>query len=141
MNAAPRLVAVAFALAAAAAQAQDKPCGKADLATAEKAVDRVSSWPQLERAFKDYRHCDSGTVGELYTEALLRLAVEWKDVDGVAAAMKDAEFKAFVVRHLKSPAAKDELDSVYSRARKSCPSKHEAFCAELADIVKAAHSP
>jgi len=136
-----RLVVVSLALAAAAAQAQDKPCSKSDAAAAQKAIDRVSTWPQLQKAFKDFRHCDSGAAGDLYTETLLRLTVEWKAVDAFVAEMQDADFKAFVYRHLKSPAAKEELDSVYSRAKKSCPAKHEAFCAELADVVKAANSP
>lgn len=134
-----RVAIAAVALAAAPLAAQERPCSKADAANAQKAVDRVSTWPQLQKAFKDFRHCDSGPVAELYTETLVRLAVEWKQVDAFAAAMQDAEFKAFAHRHLKSPEAKDDLDSVYSRAKASCPAKHEAFCAELAEFVKTAN--
>lgn len=135
------LFAATLALAAMALEAQEKPCTKAEVAAAEKGIDRVSTWPQLQKAFKDFQRCDSGNVADLYTETILRLAVEWKNVDAFAAEMQSPEFKAFVHRHLKSPAAKEELDSVYSRAKASCPPKNEAFCAELAEFVKAANSP
>jgi hypothetical protein len=126
-----------FALSACAAHAADKPCTKADAATAEKAIDRVMSWGQLHKAYQDYRHCDADAVAEVYTDSLLRLAVEWKNVDAFAEAMsKDAGFKEFVHAHLNSPAAKDDRDSVYSRAKSSCPKGMEAFCAELAAVVK-----
>ena len=119
-----------------AVQAQDKPCSKADAAAAEKSIDMVLSWPQLHKAWRDHRHCDSGRAGESFTDAVLRLAVEWKDVDALGEAMKDAQFKAFVVKHLKSPAAQPDHDAIYSRAKASCPANQAPLCSELAEIVK-----
>lgn len=129
---------VALGAIAQGAWSQDKPCNKPEAARAEKAVERVNTWAQMQKAWQDYRHCDSGNVSELYTEAFVRLLVEWKDVDAIAGSMKDAGFKAFMEKHLKDPAAKDDLESIYSRAKSSCPAKHEAFCTELADFTKAA---
>jgi hypothetical protein len=132
---------LAFALCASV-HAADKPCSKADAATAEKAIDRVVNWGQLHKAYVDYRHCDADAVGEVYTDALLRLAVEWKNVPAFADAMnKDAGFKEFVHKHLLSPAAKDDRESVYSRAKSSCPKGMDAFCADLAAVVKAEAKP
>ena len=118
--------------------AQDKACSKADAQRAAKAVERVNNWGQLQKAYQDFRHCDSGPVSEAFTETFVRLLVEWKDVDAIAASQQDAGFKGFMEKHLKDPAAKDDLDSIYSRAKSSCPAKHEAFCAQLADFTKAA---
>ena len=131
-------IAASLACIAFGALAQDKPCSKADAAKAEKAVDRVSNFSQLQKAWKDYRQCDTGTVSELYTESFVRLLVDWKDVDGAVATTQDADFKAFMVKHLKDPAARDDLETIYSRAKASCPAKHAAFCAELIEVVKAA---
>jgi hypothetical protein len=131
--------AVALALACGAAAAADKPCSKADEANAEKAIERVVNWSALQKAWQDYRHCDSGAVGDVYTDALLRLIVEWKNVDAFAAAVqKDAQFREFVHAHLRSPAAKDDHAAVYSRAKASCPKGMDAFCADLAETVKPA---
>ena len=134
------IVAVLLSLATPVALAQDRACGKADAANAEKSIDRVSNWAQLQKAFKDFQHCDSApAVADLYSETVVRLIVDWKNVDAFAAEMQSAPFKAFVIEHLKRPVAKDDLDSVYSRVKASCPAKHEAFCAELAEVVKAAN--
>ena len=119
------------ALAAAPALAQ-KDCGPA-----EKAVDKVVNYPGLYKAFKEYGHCDKGPVEDVFTDAILRLMVEWKDVDTVAAdVQRDAEYKKFIHRHLQSPAAKEDRDSVYSRAKSSCPMTQGPFCAELIEVVK-----
>jgi hypothetical protein len=129
-----------FALAASlglAAQAADRPCSRSDSANARRAVDAVVTWPQLRKAWADYRQCDTGDVADMYTDALLRLAVSWKNADQLAAdAEKDPQYKAFVVEHLKSPAAKDDVASIQSRVSASCPKGHDAFCAELAEALK-----
>lgn len=128
--------AIAISLAAGLAHAQEKPCSRADAAAAEKAIDMIVAWPQLQRAWRDYSHCDTGPVGESFTDAVLRLAVEWRNVDALGEAMKDPRFKAFMIRHLKSPTAQPDHDSIYSRVKASCPGNHADMCAELAEIVK-----
>lgn len=122
----------AVLVAVASAQAADKPCTPADTAKAEKSVDNVVTWAQMHKAFVDYSHCDTGTVGDLYTEALMRLIVEWKNVDAFAGAMqKDAQFRQFVIAHVKSPAAKDDRQSIRTRAKVSCPKGCDELCADL----------
>lgn len=136
------LVALVALLLAGPALAQQKPCSKNDAAAAEKAIERVTCWPMLQKAWQDYKHCDAGPIDELYTDALLRLAVDWKDVSTFAAAVeKDEQYKEFVYRHLKSPAAKDDLDAVYSRAKASCPPKLDKFCADLVEVSRPALAP
>lgn len=130
------LACIALLVLAFAGHAQQKACTRADAAAAEKNVDMVVSWPQLQKAWRDFGHCDSGAVDELFTDAVLRLAVEWRNVDAFAQAMADPQFKAFVIRHLKSPAAQPDHDSIYSRAKASCPAQHAALCAEIAEVVK-----
>lgn len=135
------LVPLVALLLAAPVQAQ-KPCGKNDAVAAEKAIERVTGWAMLHKAWQDYKHCDAGPIDELYTDALLRLAVDWKDVATVAAAVeKDEQYREFIYRHLKSPAAKDDLDAVYSRAKASCPPKLDKFCADLVEVSRPALAP
>ena len=125
------------ALVAVPALAQQKDCGQA-----EKAVDKVVGYPALYRAFKDYGHCDKGPVEEGFTDAILRLMVAWKDVDTLAAdVQRDAEYKKFLHKHLRSPAAKEDRDSVHSRAKSSCPMTQGPFCAEIIEVVKGGAAP
>jgi hypothetical protein len=124
------------ALAALPALAQ-KDCSKADSATAEKAVDKVVNPRGLYRAFKDYGHCDKPPVEDIFTDAVLRLLVEWKDADTLATdAQRDAAYKEFIFKHVKSPAAKDDRDSIYSRAKSNCPMTQGPFCAEVMEVAK-----
>ena len=123
------------ALAAAPVHAQ-KECSRADSAAAEKAIDRVVTYSSLLKAWRDYRHCDKDAVEEGFTDAILRLMVEWKNVETLALDVRDEEYKKFIHRHLRSPAAKDDRPAIYSRARQSCPLTQGAFCAELIEVVK-----
>jgi len=135
------LLLAAAALFACAAQAADKTCTRPDIANAQRAIDKIVSWSQLHRAWQDYRHCDTGDVADQFTDALLRMVVEWKNVEELAGAMdKDPDYKAFVYEHLKSPAAKDDRPTVYSRAKASCPGTLASFCSEMADATKSSGS-
>ena len=128
------LALVAAALAAGPAFAQ-KTCSKSDQDAAMKAIDRVSSWPTLQGTWKTYRHCDSGEVGDGFTEALLRLIIDWKNIEQLANQMKDADYEDFIISHLRSPAAKNDAEDVYSRAKKKCPSSLTSWCNSLASAV------
>ena len=135
-----RVVAVAM-LAFAGATAAQKTCSKADEANAAKAIDRVTSWATLSSTWKTYRHCDTGAVGENFTEAILRLVVDWKGVNQLADAMKDPDYNQFILAHLKSPEAKADAPDVYSRAKAQCPKGLEAFCKDIAAAVHEAPPP
>ena len=125
-----------------AAQAADKPCTRSDIANAQRAIDAVVTWPQLRKAWADYRQCDSGEIADMYTDALLRLAVAWKNADQFATdAAKDPGYKAFAVEHLKSPAAKDDLPSIKARLSSACPKGDDAFCTEMSEALKSAAAP
>ena len=134
-----KIAALAFACAAALALPAyaQKECTKADMAAAEKAVERVVNYSGLNKAWKDYGHCDTGPVEEVFTDAILRLMVEWKNVDIIAHDMRDAGYKKFIYKHLSSPAAKDDRQSIFSRAKASCPVTQGQFCEELIEVVKA----
>lgn len=129
---------LACVLALSPALAAAQACPKSTAGLAEKAIDRVSTWPQMHKAFKDFRQCDEGPVSEVFTETFVRLLVDWKNVDQLVTAAGDPDFKAFMFKHLQSPAAKDDAPSVYSRARANCPAAHKEFCDELAAVTKPA---
>jgi len=131
------VLAMLCALACAGASAADKTCQRADIGNAQRAIDKVVSWSQLRKAYNDFKHCDTGDVADQFTDAILRMLVEWKNVEELAsAAAKDPDYMAFVVKHLQSPAAKDDQPTVYARAKRECPKSLDTFCADLASAVK-----
>jgi hypothetical protein len=127
---------VAAIVVAAHAAAADRPCGKGDAAQASKALDRVNTWSQLRKGWHDWAHCDTGPTADLFTDAVLRLAVDWKDVGTLAAGMRDDRgYHDFILAHVKG-AAKEDRDVVYSRAKASCPAGDDAVCGEIAAAAK-----
>jgi hypothetical protein len=138
MNMRIATLALAGLLAAALPAHAQKECSRAEAAAAEKAIDRVTTYATLNKAWKDYRHCDTGTVADVFTDAILRLMVEWKNVEAVALDMRDPDYKKFIHSHLQTEAAKEDRESIYSRAKGSCPLTQGAFCAELMEVVKPA---
>lgn len=126
---------------AASAHAQ-KTCSKADEGNAQKAIDRISSWSTLNSTWKSFRHCDTGAVGEAFTEAVLRQVIDWKNVNQLADAMaKDADYKAFILAHLTSEEAKGDAQDVYSRAKGACPKGLDAFCKDIITAVNPPKAP
>lgn len=130
-----------FALTLAGPAAAQKACSKAEEANAQKAIDRVSSWATLNSTWKSFRHCDSGAIGEQFTDAILRLVIDWKGVNQLSDAMKDPDYNTFIVNHLKSPEAKSDAPDVYSRAKANCPKGLEDWCKEIASAVREAPAP
>ena len=134
-----RLALALLAFAAAGAHAQGKSCTSAESAAAEKAMDRVVNWDLMYKTWQEFGHCDSGLAEDTFTDALMRLAVEWKNVDQFARRYQgDPKFKTFVNKHVRSLTAKEDAKSLYSRAKQSCPKGQDAFCAELAEVAKSA---
>jgi len=134
-----KIAQVVLALVAALATSAyaQKTCSAGDAAAAQKAVDKIVTWQNLEKAYRDYRHCDTGPVDDGFTDALMRLMVGWKNLDQVSGVMaKDEEFRKWVYKHLMSDAAKDDREDVYALAKKNCPAKQQAFCDDLATTVK-----
>ena len=120
-----------------AAHAQ-KACSAADMQKAQKAADLVLTWQQLHKVWKDWRQCDTGDVADTFTDAIMRMLVDWKNVDVLGETLKDPEYKAFIEAHLASPAAKDDLPMIRSRATQSCPKGQDAVCKQLAGITEVA---
>ncbi len=133
------VVLAVLAFAACGAQAQGKTCSPSESAAAEKAMDRVVNWDLMYKTWQEFGHCDTVLTEDVFTDALMRLAVEWKNVDQFARRYQgDPKFKVFVDKHVRSLTAKEDAKSLYSRAKQSCPPKMEAFCAELAEVAKSA---
>lgn len=129
------LAVLAACCCAFAAHAQ-KACSPADMQKAQKAADMVVTWQHLSKAWKDYRQCDTGEVADTFTDSITRLMVEWKNVDALGEGMKDPEYKGFIEAHLRSPAARDDIKSIRSRATQSCPKGQDAVCKQIAAVTE-----
>jgi hypothetical protein len=129
------VIATGGLLAAAHAHAA---CTPAEMQKAQKAADNVVTWQHLYKAWKDHRQCDTGEVADTFTESVLRLMIEWKNVDVLAEGMKDPEYASFIQAHLQSPAAANDVKDVRSRATQSCPKGQDPLCKRIAAAAEGA---
>lgn len=130
------LLLLAFATAAGAA---DKPCSKADAANAEKTIDRVLTWPAMHKAWKDYGHCDTGTVADLYTEALLRLIVgNWPKVAELEPSFtNDLAYREWILARISGGALpKGDVDDVHDLTQNNCPKAQKRMCDTLHEAAE-----
>jgi hypothetical protein len=137
-----RLSAAALFIAAAAipAAAADKPCSKADAANAEKAIDKVVSWPMMQKSVKDFGHCDTGNAANLFTESLLRLLVGgWPKIKELEPLFNnDTAFREWILKRLSDPALPGgDADDVHDLSQNSCPKAQKNLCEALHGAVEA----
>lgn len=110
------------------------------MANAEKAIDGVTTWAALEKAVRNFAHCDQGQASEMFNEAMLRVLIGgWPNVAEAEPLLEgNAAFKAWISKRLVNPAIhKDDIDSVRGLAKSSCPSGRARLCEYFKDAVDA----
>jgi hypothetical protein len=129
-------LAAALAVTAVTTATAQAACNSRDTAAAGKSIDRINTWEELHKSWNDWKQCDSGATADGFTDAIMRLGVDWKGVETLAGNMRDdPKYHDFIIAHIKSDPVKDDRDALYSRAKASCPRGQEAFCAEIADVT------
>jgi hypothetical protein len=132
---------LALCLAFAAPAIAQKPCSKSDAAAAEKAIDRVLAWPAMHKAWKDYGHCDTGQVADLFTEALLRLIVgNWPKIAELEPSFNsDVPYREWILARIAGGAmAKGDVDDVHDLSQNSCPKSQKRLCDALHEAAEKA---
>ncbi len=94
----------------------------------------LRSWDALYKSFRLYRHCDDGAIGEGYSESVARILVDhWNTLPRFAQlAEKDAEFRAFVMKHVDATLEMSDVEKLNKSARTQCPSALHGVCDDLA---------
>ena len=112
--------------------AQQRPCNDVE---ARRALDAgmLRSWDALYRSYKLYRQCDDGAIGEGYSESVARILVDhWNTLPRLAhLAEKDAEFRAFVMKHVDATLNMDDVEKIKKSAKTQCPTGLRTVCNDL----------
>jgi hypothetical protein len=114
--------------------AQKRPCTEVE---GRRALDEAAmprSWDALYRSYKAYRQCDDGAVGEGYSESVARILVgHWNTLPQLAHFAKtDAEFRAFVMKHVDATLNMDDVEKIRTNAKTQCPMGLRSVCNDLA---------
>jgi hypothetical protein len=130
---------LSLCLAFAAPAIAQKTCTKAESAAAEKAIDRVLAWSAMHKTWKDYGHCDTGPVADLFTEALLRLVVgNWPKIAELEPTFtNDIPYREWILARLSSGAMpKGDIDDVHDLTQNNCPKAQKRVCEMLHDAAE-----
>ena len=84
------------------AVAEKKPCSQKEAMQAETATDSLKTWNSVYRFYKQFSHCDDGSVAEGVSDAIAKLlSNHWDSLhDFVKLASDDKGFEDFVIRHV-----------------------------------------
>ena len=111
-----------------------KECTKMEAYAAESVTDYLDSWKSVQRAFRDFGHCDDGAIAEGFDEAISLLwANKWRNLPEMLKYTKEnKEFKAFIYKRIWSESVPlERWKKIVKKARKDCPSGGREFCAEV----------
>jgi hypothetical protein len=113
--------------------AQKRPCAELETRMLNKAF-TLPSWETLYTSYRSYRQCDDGAIGEGYSESVARLLVDhWNSLPQLARlARRDAEFRAFVMRHVDATLNMDDVGKIRKGAKTLCPMGLQSVCNDLA---------
>lgn len=108
-------------------------CSVTQAQAAERSVDSIDSWPTIYSAYRQYGHCDDGSIAEGFTDRVVHLlATRWDSLEQAQQlAARDPKFQTFIVRHIDTSASTSELDMVARAAKDRCPRSATALCTQI----------
>jgi hypothetical protein len=124
-------------LSAVAAVAKREPCIRAEAMQAGTQTDHLKTWHSVYKFYKQFSHCDDGSIAEGVSDAVAKLlANRWDSFDEFAKlASNDKGFENFVLRHVDETIDwSHDAPKIRQSPRSHCPSKSTRLCKAL--VVK-----
>jgi hypothetical protein len=119
------------------AAAEARTCTPKDAEAADAAIDHLATWADVYGNFKNYGHCDDGSIAEGNSEGVARLLVDkWQTLPQLAALIKrHPAFRAYVLRQIDTTLNTDDLDRIAESATAACPKGSDKLCASLKEAA------
>jgi hypothetical protein len=108
-------------------------CSRQNAEAAEVDMDRLTSWAAVYNAFRSYRQCDDGAVGEGYSDKIVILLTEdWPTVRALSKLGRTSpEFERFVLWHVDGLMSPVQGRIIIDNARNRCPAGAKNLCRRL----------
>lgn len=114
--------------------AHAKECTKMEAYAAESVTAYLDSWGNVNLAFREFGHCDDGSVAEGFDEAISKLwAKQWHHLPSMLKYTKESKsFKKFVYKRIWSETIPAERwQNILKKAQTECPYGGKEFCSEV----------
>ena len=108
-------------------------CSHADAEKADYEASRVRTWDELYHSYLHYSGCDDGSIGEGYSDSVVRLlAHHWSSLPlAFPLFADDAGFYKFVRKHIDPTTKYEDLKMVRANAIHSCPTGGNDYCVQI----------
>ena len=141
MNHAILFAALLAATSPAAAQSEAGKCTTAEAVAAEAATDRLFTWPNVYRFFRQFGHCFDGAIAGNASDRIQGLLADrWSEVPQLLKFMsQDTHFNTFVLNIVNSEAfPRHTFSTVVTHAKERCPTSAAEFCQAIMSAEKRA---
>lgn len=110
-----------------------RPCTQREAMAADADIGHLQTWSDVYRSFKQFAQCDDASIGEGYSDRVMRLLVHhWNELPELTRLTSaNVDFRTFVIRHVDELASPGELRAVQQNAQSHCPSGSKWLCADL----------
>src|SRR5579863_8362778 len=125
---------ICSALMVGVALGQKRPCSQDEAVRAETATDKLKTWSPVYRFYREFSHCDDGSIGEGISDAVAKLLANRWDRFGefVKLASSDKAFGEFVLRHVDETIDwVRDAPKIHENASRGCPSNSARLCKVL----------
>jgi hypothetical protein len=109
-------------------------CTRVEAIRAETETDKLKTWDSVYKFYKQFSHCDDGSIGEGVSDAVAKLlANKWDSFGEFAKLAYDHNgFESFVLRHVDETIdGSHDAPKIRQNARSHCPSKSTRLCKAL----------
>ena len=114
-------------------------CTREEAYAAEVVTDYLTTWDDVYRFHKQFKHCYDGAIAEGAEDKVQLLwANRWSDIPKMLAlTTKDRDFKKFIWIIIDSDAfPRDTFNTVLANATRHCPRGAEEFCQAVKSAAK-----
>jgi hypothetical protein len=115
-------------------------CSNADAEKADYEASRARTWDKLYHSYLHYSGCDDGSIGEGYSDSVVRLlAYHWDTLPQAFPLFAgDAGFHKFALKHIDSTTKYKDLKMVRAKAIHSCPTGGNEYCVQIRKAAETA---
>jgi hypothetical protein len=133
------LVLLVIAIGPMTVPSQERSCSEHDAMEAEDTVTNLRNWEDVYRSFKQFGHCDNGTIADGYSASVVRLLSDhWDQLGDLNKLSSDRKFLAFVIKHIDATVDEHELRNVIINSEKNCPKSAKMLCSLIEKAAKKA---
>lgn len=108
-------------------------CTRADAEKADYEASRLRTWDKLYQSYLRYSGCDDGSIGEGYSDSVVRLlAHHWEALpQALPLFAGNTGFYRFVLKHVDPTTANDDLMLIRTDTIHSCPTGGDEICVQI----------